>query len=785
MLRNYLLVSVRNLMRHFTYSFVNIFGLTIGLACALVIGMWVNQEFSYEKHFENADNIYRVGVNFYNIGNMARGPEILKEKLMDYSGVERTTNLNQIGEVTFLIDEKEVIQDQVFEVDEDFFQLFSYNFLKGDPTALSDPGGAVISDKTAIKLFGSLDVLGKSLQLKDDSKIFSIKGVVSTREMTHIPAEVWLSDGGKSLETSWTSASPCSYVLLNSENSSETLDRILEKILRDEIQPQIASGESFEDFKQSGLYQFLPIPIKDVHLNSNFMFEISPIGNAMTTKVFAGVALLILFLASINFVNISTARSTVRAKEVGIRKSLGTSRQQLVFQFILESILICVLAACLAMLVGELFLAGFEKATGLELLDSVFTNPLDIVVVFVAAIVLGFLAGIYPAFYITKYHAVKVLKGNIGVNEKGIIRNGLVLFQFVISISLLVVSMFVFSQLKFIQNKDLGFDSENVLVLENFEKIREHGNFIKQELLKNPEVSAVSINQRVPAENGSFVWKIAKEGEELEIWMQQFSGDEDMMECLGFRLIAGRAFSSEIGTDTSAVILNETAVKELGFKDPIGQTLNGGHYKIIGVVADFNYESLRNQITPVILGFREKSAGNLAIKLSGTNPQRVIDHLNTVWDGLGVEETADYYFLDDNFEKLVAKERVLSKAILIFTALAMFISCLGLYGLSVFTAERKTKEIGIRRVLGASVLNITRLLSGNFAKPILIAFALSIPISYLAVDKWLANYAYRVEIEPNLFLIGGLLALFIGIVTISWQSIRSALKNPVESLRAE
>ena len=785
MLRNYLLVSLRNLKRHFTYSFVNIFGLTIGLACTMVIGMWVKQEFSYDRHFKNADNIYRVGVNFFNIGNMARGPKILKEKLTEYSTVERTTNLSRLGEVMILADDKEVPENNVFETDKDFFKLFSYEFLKGDRfTVLEKPEGAVVSEKIATKLFGTIDVLGKAIQIKDDQKIYSIEGVVSTDKVTHIPAEIWLSDGNKSIKSNWTSASPLSYVLLKGKDPKAELDTILDDIMQTEIHPKLAPNDPYEEFYQSGFYQFLPIAIKDIHLYSDYIFEIAPVGNAMTTKVFAGVAILILFLASINFINVSTARSTVRAKEVGIRKSLGTNRRQLIGQFILESILICVLAGGLAMMVGELFLTGFEQLTGLELLESLFTNPLDIAIVSIMILLIGVVAGIYPAFYITSYQPVKVLKGNINVNEKGVVRNGLVLFQFVISISLLVVSFFVFNQLQFIQDKDLGFDQENVLVVDNFRYVRDHKDVFRQELSQNPNVLAVSINHRVPAENGSFVWKLKKDGEEQEHWLQQFTGDDQMFECLGFRLLEGRNFSGEIGTDTSSVILNETAVRELGFDDPIGKTFNGGHYTIIGVVSDFNYETLKNEITPIALGYSEEGGRNLTIKFAG-NPQPVIDQVQEIWEGFGVEEMPSYYFLDENFEQLVVKERILSKAVLIFTVLAMFISCLGLYGLSVFTAERKTKEIGIRRVLGASVLNIAKLLSGNFAKPILLAFVLSIPIAYFAVDQWLANYAYRVEIGPSWFLVGGIIALVIGIATISWQSVRSALKDPVVSLRTE
>lgn len=785
MLRNYLLVSFRNLRRHFTYSFVNILGLTIGLACTMVIGMWVYQEYSYDRHFNNADKIYRVGVNFYNVGDLAIGPEVLKEKLLNFSQVDRASNLKTLGAQTIVLGNKEVTEGQFFRTDEDFFQLFSYEFLQGSAaTALIEPGSIVISQKLAVKLFGTDNVLNRTIELKDDDTPRRITGVVLTDKKSHIPAQAWLSNKGHEQSNSWLSVGSYSYVLLNSETPTQALDEALELLLQTEIHEMITDG-NYQEFKEGGLYKFLPMAIKDIHLRSQLKFETSSTGNETTTKIFGGVAFLILLLASINFVNISTARATSRAKEVGIRKSLGTSKTQLILQFVFESVIICLIAAGLGMILGDVFLQLFEKLTGLELLTSLFANPGQIAIAIVGAILLGIAAGIYPAFYITKFQPVKVLKGTIGVNEKGFVRSGLVLFQFVISISLLMVSMFVFKQLQFIENKDLGFDTENVLIVDRLEVLENRKEIFKQELKNISQIEAVSLNTRAPASTTSSVESVTKNGEENDYFMQRFIGDDDLLEAYGFRLIEGRNFSKDLASDSASIILNQTAVKELGFDDPIGQTLNGGELRIIGVVSDFNFESLQNGVSPVLLRRGDDQAYTMTIKFSGSNPEMMLKDIERVWRSLVPDESLSYYFLDESFEEMVAKERTLSKAVLVFTGLAMFISCLGLYGLSVFTAERKVKEIGIRRVLGASIASITKLLSKNFAIPIVVAFLIAIPISYLGVNEWLSNYAYRIEISPYVFALSGAIALLVGLVTVSWQSIKSALKNPVESLRSE
>ena len=785
MFKNYLLVSFRNLKKHFTYSFVNIFGLTVGLACTLIIGIWVHQEYSYDRHFKDSDKIFRVGVNFFNIGNMAIGPEILHEKLAPYPDVEYVTSMGTYGDVLFVMEDREIPIERSFKADKNFFKVFSYDFLQGDPTtATEEPNSIVLTAEAAIKLFGNTDVLNRTLQIKDDSRTFKITGVVDGANQSHISANMWFST---ELPTNgqWPSASSYQYVKMKGENPDVRLAEILDE-QQEEIRSMFAPDQSLEEFKASGLYTFLPLAIQDIHLNSEQRFEPSPTGNKQTTNVFAGIALLILILASINFINISTARATTRAKEVGIRKSLGTNRTELIMQFTIESILVCLIAVTLAVGVGEFFLILFEKITGLELLTTLFGNPQQFIFIGLGAILLGILAGTYPAIYITRFKAVNVLKGNLEIGEKGTLRNGLVLFQFSISICLLIVAIFIYNQLSYIENKDMGFDMENVMVVDIRHEISpENSRVLKDKLLGKSYVEKVSINDRVPANSNTLSITSVRNDDDKEVYIQQFSGDEDLLECMGYRLLEGRNFSRNLVTDTAAMIINESAVAELELDDPVGKTLRDGKYRIIGVISDFNYESLKKKVGPAMLRLDTESKNNLTIKFSGEHSKELIADINDLWISLGGKGEPNYYFLDENFARLVQREKVLSKAVLIFTVLAMFISCLGLYGLSIFTAERRTKEIGIRRVLGASVRSIAGLLSQNFAKSVLIAFVIASPIAYYISKDWLSNYAYRVEVSWVPFALGGCIALVLALITISWQSIRAALKNPVVSLRSE
>ncbi len=783
MLRNYLKVSFRTVIRHFTYSFVNILGLTLGLASVIVIGTWVYQEFSYDRHFDDRDKIFRIGVNFYNIGDMAKGPVRLENELKEYPKVSQVTRLDDMGKKDIIIDNVTASSQETFIADPQFFEVFSYGFLHGDRSdALKRPNTAVITHRASERLFGTSNSVGKTFTL--DEKTYAITGVVDGNRPSHIPAELWISTTETSSVRRWLSASSYVYAKIDDPEPEIALENILADLMKEKIHPEIGNETPYEEWLASGIYKLLPMAITDIHLRSTMKFEISAPGNYQKTRIFAGIAVLILVLASINFVNVTTARASQRAKEVGIRKTLGTSRKQLVGQFLVESMVLFSIGSLLAILVAELFLEAFERITQTELLETLFVHPGQLIVISLASLALGLLAGIYPAFYITKYQPVRILKGTQSPGEKGVLRGGLVFFQFVISISLLVVSFFVYKQLSFIQNKDLGFDTSNVMIIRNLNRVSDHSDYLMQELRKLPEVSYISNIHKVPADNSLYIHNLKTEEMEKSLSIKAFYGDETTIPCLGYRLLDGRNFSADLATDSSAVLLNESAVKALALKEPIGARLNDGKFRVIGVVSDFNFESLQRSIQPGAI-FLKENGPNLAIKFTGSDPGRLITTANELWDELNSEAAFSYYFLDENFERLVEKEKTLSKSLLLFNVLAMIISCLGLYGLSVFIVEQKVKEIGIRRVLGATIVNITSLLSGNFAKPIVLAFLVAAPISYFVVDRWLLDYAYRVSIDPWLFILSGVLALLIGLITVSWKTVRTALQNPVNSLRDE
>ena len=784
MFKNYLIVSFRNLVRNFSYSMVNIFGLTVGLACTLVIGTWVYQEYTFDRQFGNAENIFRVGVNFFNIGDMAIGTDALPSKLADYSEIEAITAVKSLGKKTLLIEDQSVNLESGYEIDQSFFTIFNYDFVQGSAhSTVNSPNSVVLSTEKAIALFGNDNALGKTFKIKGETELYQVTGIINTASLrSHLESDFWLYKQPAQPSTNWTSAGKYVYVKVFGNTPSSTLSKILDEQLA-EINKTFAPDLDLEAFKEAGTYKFLPMAITDIHLRSKLKFEPSPSGNIVTTNAFAGIAILILTLASINFINITTARATTRAKEVGIRKSLGTNKSQLVQQFIVESQIVCITAMTAAMIIGEYFLQAFERVTDLELLSTLFLGPIQLIIVYFAAMVIGALAGFYPALYMTRFYPAKVLKGLVDNSEKGWLRNGLVLFQFTISISLLIVALFVFQQISYMEKRDLGFRSENVLVIENMNRIPANQKQFKAHLQSLSYVQSVSLNQRLPASNSVSITQINGE-QETEIWMHTFAGDEHMIECLGYQLLEGRNFSNSMATDSAAVILNQSAVTALGLTDPIGKSINEGKLQVIGVVSDFNFESLKEAISPAMLVYQTKDMYNLSVKFSGS-PAPLLQEVSTQWDAFNSDAVLGYHFLDDNFERLVQKEKVLSKGIITFTLLAMFISCLGLYGLSIFTAQKRTKEIGIRRVLGASMSQITVIMSKGFARPILISFVLSIPIAYLITSKWLAAYAYRIEIGPTPFIVAGAVAILLGLATISWQALRTALKNPVVSLRSE
>lgn len=786
MIFNYIKIAVRNIRKNFSYSLINILGLAIGFATTLLIGLWVYQETNYDRHFEDSERIYRVGVNFMNIGDMAVGPVQLTDYVRDFPEVEQTARLSSPFETQLVFENTPYTEPKAFYADSTFFDLFSYRFLEGNPNnALDQPGSLVMTRSVANKLFNGQSALGKLLYVGEERQPYTVTGVVvDPVNKSHIDANIWLRREFQE-NKNWLSASIYNYVKLNKGFTQADLDKRLNELIETAVYPSLSPSVPFEEWAASeGTYRFVVFPIEDIYLKSNLKFEPLATGSEKNVYIFGSIAVMVLLIASINFVNITTARSSIRAKEVGIRKTLGSGRTALVMQFISESVIISGIAFIFSLGLAELFLSLFQSFTGMELIERLFVDLNQVLIVACIALLVGAAAGFYPALYLTSYRPVSVLKGNIfsGTGEKGLLRNGLVLVQFVISISLIIGTAVIYKQLQFMQTADLGFQKENVLVIRNSQEMAERQQAFKQRLLEHTAVESASYNLRIPAGNSEWVTAVRTPNMEQGYPMHSFHGDYDMVETLGFRIIEGRGFSKDFSSDSTAVILNEKAVQVLGLGEPIGAELNR-NLRVIGVVANFNFESLKEEIEPVLLTLRE-GGERLAVRFKG-NQNEIVQLVEGTWSEFGIPGSPDYYFLDENFEAMFQKEDLLARAVLLFAILAIFISCLGLYGLSAYVTERRTKEIGVRRVLGADISQIVLMLNMSFTKIVLLAILVAMPIAYVIANRWLQDFAYKSEPGILLFIISGLLALFIAWATVSLQTVKTARMNPVESLRTE
>lgn len=786
MLKNYLKIAFRNLFRKKLYGTINILGLALGLASSFVIGTWVYQELSYDQHFDNANRIYRVGVNFYNVGDFAAGPEVFEPVVEEFPEVQKVTSMQRFQSLKLYLNEQTFVESPAFAADGDFFEVFSFPFLQGNPaTALDQPNQVVLTESLAKKLFGEQEALGQIIEIGEEKTSHQIVGVIKeTGHKTHFNMDMWISLERDPDASNWTSARLFNYVLLNEGFSKESFTARLDQLIKDQVFPSLNHGGPYEEWIQSNsAYKFITTPLTDLYLKTNLRFDFFASGNATNVYAFAVIALFIILLAAINFVNISTARSSGRAKEVGIRKTLGSNRKSLVMQFLNESVITCFIAFIIALGLGEIFLTLFQQITSIELLDAFYIGPEQILLFLSVTILIGITAGLYPAFYLSSFKPVSMLKNQFSGVKKSLFRNTLVVSQFTISTCLIVGTGVVYQQLNFMQNKDLGFSTENILVISNADQLGEQRASFKQEVKNLTGVTNAAYSRRIPV--GQSVWIYTFQTAEMDdgIPFQSFFGDEEYLNALGFRLVEGRNFSKDIAGDSTAVILNRSAVQELGLENPVGTKLNRDQV-VVGVVDDFNYESLHKLVEPVAIMFNP-TGERLALKIDGANAEEILANLRNTWEYFDPEESMNYYFLDERFQQTLSNERSLGKAVTIFSVFAIIISCLGLFGLSSYLCEQRTKEIGIRKILGAAVSTLVIFLNKDFTKLVLISIAVAIPLSYILMSKWLANFAYRVEINPVLFVAAGLLALLISWATVSGQSIKTALMNPVESLRSE
>jgi len=792
LLQNYFKVAFRNLWRNKAYSFITIGGLAIGIACSLVIFLFVYGEWSYDKGFTKADRIYRIGISFFNIGQFANGPEELLDVLpKEFNGIETATRIRNERDVPLTVKDQAFNEHSVYYTDSAYFKIFNYAFLGGDPgKVLVHPNEAVVTRKLAVKLFGRIDVVGEIIGIGKKNDPFTITGVVKELGFnSHLKTELWLSNQRLITgEPAWSSAAFYNYVLLKEKNTEMDLRHALDLLFEHHVYPESGKPMGFktlEDYRKNDMsIKFYVHKLSDIYLQSKLNFEISPGGNEANIYIFSAVSVFIVILAAVNFVNLTTARAARRAKEVGIRKAMGTLRSKLVGQFLLESITTSLLSMLLALLLAEIFLNVFEIVTGTLLLDIIWRNPYSVGLFFSFSFFVGILSGIYPAFYLTSFIPVKVLKGTIETGGTSF-RNLLVVFQFTISIILISCALVVQSQLHFMANKDLGFDQKNILTIDHINLLKTSDEAFRNELSNAPGVVRSSFHMGEPGSKRIMSFYTYQTSMmEHPASFGTYLGDENFLALNGMKLVKGRDFNKDLASDSASIILNEEAVKTLDLgADPVGAVINEKQH-VIGVVSNFHWESLRNKIAPLAI-VMSKQRSELGFKLEATSISSFLKVAEEKWKRLVPDEPFQYHFVDANFGELLEKENVFGRAINVFTLLAIFISCLGLYGLSAFTTEQRTREIGIRKVLGATALHIVAMLNRKFTLLVIVALVISIPISIYLLQKWLSEFAYHAELSIGVFLMTSISSLLIAWLAVSYHSLKAAWINPSETLKYE
>ncbi len=794
-------------MKNKGFTFINVLGLALGLATCMLIVFYVIDELSYDRFNTKADRIYRVNndikfggkENSYAVSPAPMAAAFLSE----LPEIEQVARFRDQGGFAVKKGSQNIRERQVIYADATIFNIFTFPMIQGDPeTALKDPHTVVINETTAKKYFNTVNVVGKTLTL-NDSLLYKITGVIKNiPKQAHFNFDFFLSMASlpESKQTSWVSNNFNTYVLLKKGVPSKALEAKFPKMVKEHVGPQLQSiiHLSLDDVEKQGNYfRFSLTPLTDIHLHSNQVAELGANGNIQYVYIFSAIAIFILLIACVNFMNLSTARSSNRAREVGVRKVLGSPRKFLIAQFLSESIIVTFIATIIAVFAAWLMLPLFNHISGKELMFTAQTFTWLIPVLILLAVVIGCIAGSYPAFFLSAFQPIDVLKGKLSAGFKGgFLRSFLVVFQFSISIFLIIGTLVIYNQLKYIQNKDLGYKREQVLLIQHVYNIGKQTPVFKKEVKKLPGVLNATLSGFLPTggeSNSSTLFEDHSMDMKKALTTQIWQVDADYIPTLGMKIVSGRNFSTQMATDTSAVIVNETAAKMIGATDLVNKQLfypTDAYVKvikpvhIIGVVKDFNFNSLRQNITPVILTYGEEW-GSLDIKVKTANIPAVVARIKSKWKELAPNQQMDYSFMDEDFDAVYNTEQRMGTIFITFTSLAIIIACLGLFGLAAYAAEQRTKEIGIRKVLGANVSTIVGMLSMDFIKLVLISIIIATPFAWWAMQKWLQDFAYRQNIQWWVFAVAGGTGIVIAFVTVSFQSIKAALSNPVNSLRSE
>jgi putative ABC transport system permease protein len=809
MFKNYFTVAVRNLKKYKLISFINLFGLTVGLTCCLMILTYILHEISFDKYNRNANRIYRVtrsfntqdGTTTLNLGTVAPpfGPLLAH----DFPAIEAVTELLPNGTTALRYKDKIFNEKNVFFADENLFKVFDVKVIKGNPqTALSDPFCVMLSDVEANKYFGGEDPLNKMILMENHFNLKVTAIYQSFPSNAHIHPELMLSFptlsdtaiyGAENLRTNWGNNSFFTYLLMPANYPMERIAAKFPAFLDAHMNHKDYGGADPSKFTNLGLQK-----LTDIHLRSHMDYEAEENGDIKRVYIFSAIALFILLIACINYMNLSTARSALRSREIGIRKVVGAQKKELIFQFLSESVIISWAAILLALGLLYLILPSLNKLSGLDLSIKALLNWETLLAVFFVPFTVGIISGIYPALFMSSFQPVKTLKGLFKAGGGSIsLRKALVVTQFAISIILIISTAVVFEQLRYMQESKLGYDKEHIVAMLNNPALNPGYESFRNELLQNAYIRDATRSSRIPtgrlldgqgasSESGDSLQPVKAD-------IRQVVVDRDFVPTFGMAMAAGRNFSRDFATDSNAFVLNETAVNIIGWKsdqEAIGKNFGYGNTKgkVVGVIKDFHFESMHQKIAPIVF-IMPPDAYNyynrISIKIAGGHVAEALAYIEKTWRKYLPETPYEYTFLDENFGKLYASEQKQGTLFTIFACIAVFIASLGLFGLSAFAITQRIRELGIRKVLGASVSSIVSLLSRDFLVLVIFAALIAFPVAWYAMHNWLADFAYHIQMPWWVFLLAGLAALSIALVTVSSLAIKAASANPVKSLRTE
>jgi len=810
MIRNYIVIALRTMMRHKTYSVINTFGLSVGVACCLLLALYVRDEVSYDRHHRDIDQLYQVTsimgeISDNKIMRTTSAPIVwgIKDELPEIETVTRLVNPPGVAQNLIRYGDKQFYESDGYIADSTLFEIFTYNFLAGNPrNALAEANSVVITEALAKKIFGDEPALNQVISINQGGPVadFRVTGVLADDQgRSHIKANFFVSMTSSgwaeflrspSITEQWAGQNfLLSYIKLKPGHTPEEFLPKMNKVF-------LKYGA--DDLKTLGMKKRLGLqPVKDIYLYATYGDRTPRI---TFLYVIGSIAVFILLIACINFMNLSTAKATRRAGEVGLRKTLGAQRPALIRQFLGEALVIVVFAVFISLILVQLLLPVFNQLTGKELAFNSGNITAFLFILIAITMLTGLAAGSYPAFYLSSFQPAAALKGKLSLNNSGnLLRKSLVVFQFVIAITLVCCMVTVTKQLNFMQEQDLGFNADNKLILPlRTQGTRDRHQALHQELTNISSVKNISASAYVPGYNILNDFGLYPEGTTMETSVNVKNSwvEPNYMDVLNIQLIAGRKFNSNrISESQNKIILNETAVRKLGFepKEIIGKTLYNDHsqgresYEVIGVMKDYHQITLREEIYPVLIRVPEKESEHyfMILDIGGANFSRTLSDVEKVWKNLNPETPFEFTFLDENIQKQYEEDIKVSGVISGFTGIAMIICCLGLFGLSTYMAERRFKEIGVRKVMGATVPQIVKMMSSEFIRLVTIAFVLSVPVAWYIIQQWLENFAYKAPLGIMIFIYAGVSALCIALLTVSYESIRAASGNPVHALRNE